>query len=120
MLSDTAFFAIGYEESGKRVLTAGGPINKATWLANLQPTPLVPTNSPISTTATTVIVPYQRPAPAAGVALQHGMYVVTTDGAKIVSFLDYVDISDPDGLKYLTFVLGGKDPHAVPEIQPPK
>jgi hypothetical protein len=30
-----------------------------------------------------------------------------------------VDASDPESMKYLTFVAGGKDPHTLPEIPAP-
>jgi hypothetical protein len=120
LLADAAVFAIGYEESGRRVLTVGGPIDKATFFANAPTAPSLPVlGDPRQSSPTSITVPYQRPAPGAGVALQRGVYVVTTKEGRITSYLDYVDITDPDGLKYLTYVMGGKDPRTLPEIPPP-
>lgn len=120
LLDDNATFAIGYEEAGKRVLTAGGPISKATWLPNLEPGPLYEDGTPTTASPATATFRYERPAPGAGVALQRGVRIVTVKDGRISSLLDYVDISDPDGLKYLTYVLGGKDPHSLPEIPAPR
>lgn len=122
LLADKAVFAIGYEEGGKRVLILGGPIDPATFLANLQPGASSPPIASSKVSGQSVTMQYEivpAPAPRSGAIRDRGTYVVTVKDGKITSYLDYVDISDPESLKYLTFIAGGKDPHTLSEFPAP-